>query len=132
MRFSLTPRFSLIVFPLLLSLGGCASHSELASIQLDKSHPQYVSPECRDSMVTGERHKDLKLARMVASPVLVALSGGLLLPVVALNTGLDLSDHVDASDMTDRCGGRGKNNTEIASEVAAGAALGLAVGLPAK
>ena len=83
-------------------------------------------------MVTGERHKDLKLARMVASPVLVALSGGLLLPVVALNTGLDLSDHVDASDMADRCGGRGKNNADIASDVAAGAAVGLAVGLPAK
>jgi hypothetical protein len=69
---------------------------------------------------------------MLVSPALIALSGGLLLPVVAMNTGLDLSDHVDASDMTDRCGGRGKNNADIASEVAAGAALGLAVGLPAK
>jgi hypothetical protein len=69
---------------------------------------------------------------MLVSPALVALSGGLLLPVVAMNTGLDLSDHVDASDLADRCGGRGKNNTDIASDVAAGAALGLAVGLPAK
>jgi hypothetical protein len=34
--------------------------------------------------------------------------------------------------MVDRCGGRGKNNAEIASEVAAGTALGLAVGLPSK
>jgi hypothetical protein len=49
-----------------------------------------------------------------------------------MNTGLDLSDHVDASDLADRCGGRGKNNADIASDVAAGAALGLAVGLPAK
>jgi hypothetical protein len=119
-------------FFLLLSVGGCASQYELTSIQLDKSHPQYSSAECRDSMSAGERHKDLKLARMLASPALVALSGGLLLPVVALNTGLDLADHVDASDMADRCGGRGKNNAEIATEVATGAALGLAVGLPAK
>jgi hypothetical protein len=130
MRFSLTPR--LLVFPLLLSLGGCASHFELAAIELDKSHPQYASAKCQDSMTAGERHKDLKLARMVASPLLVALSGGLLLPVVAINSGLDLSDHVDASDMADFCGGRGKNNAEIASEVAAGAALGIAVGLPSK
>jgi hypothetical protein len=130
MSFSLISR--VVLLGLLLSLGGCASQYELTTIQLDKSHPQYASPKCQDSMAAGERHKDLKLARMVASPVLVALSGGLLLPVVAINTGLDLSDHVDASDMADFCGGRGKNNAEIATEVAAGAALGIAVGLPAK
>jgi hypothetical protein len=130
MRFSLTTRT--VVFPLLLSLGGCASHSELTAIQLDKSNPQYASAKCQESIAAGERHKDLKLARMLASPLLVALSGGLLLPVVAMNSGLDLADHVDASDMADFCGGRGKNNAEIASEVAAGAALGIVVGLPAK
>ena len=116
----------------MLSLGACASQHELTSVQLDKSHPQYDTAECRDSLAAGQRHKDLKLARMLVSPALVALSGGLLLPVVAMNTGLDLSDHVDASDLADRCGGRGKNNADIASDVAAGAALGLAVGLPAK
>ena len=83
-------------------------------------------------MAAGQKHKDLKLTRMLVSPALVALSGGLLLPVVAMNTGLDLSDHVDASDMADRCGGRGKNNAEIASDVATGAALGIAVGMPTK
>ncbi len=130
MRVSLIIR---VVVPVLaLSLGACASQSELTSIQLDKSHPQYDSSECRDSMAAGQKHKDLKLTRMLVSPALVALSGGLLLPVVAMNTGLDLSDHVDASDMADRCGGRGKNNAEIASDVATGAALGIAVGMPAK
>ena len=130
MRFSLKPR--LVVFPLLLSLGGCASQSELTSIHLDKDHPQYVSRECRNSIAAGEVHKDLKTATMVASPALILLSGGLLLPILAMNTGLDAADRVDASDMANQCGGRGQTSSEIASDVAVGAALGAAAGLPAK
>ncbi len=130
MRFSLTHR--LLVFPLLLSLSGCASQSELTAIRLDKSHPQYASRECRNSISAGEVHKDLKTATMVASPALVLLSGGLLLPILAMNTGLDAADRVDASDMANRCGSRGQTSSEIASDVAIGAALGAAAGLPAK
>ena len=130
MRFSWTPR--LVVFPLLLSLGGCASQSELTAIQLDKDHPQYASRECRNSIASSEVHKDLKTATMVASPALVLLSGGLLLPILAMNTGLDAADRVDASDMANQCGGRGQTSSEIASDVAIGAALGAAAGIPAK
>jgi hypothetical protein len=130
MRFPWPPHR--VVFLLLLGLGSCASKYELTAVQLDKSHPQYESPACRERMAAGEVHKDLKLGRMLVSPALVALSGGLLLPILAVNTGLDIADHVDSSNMADLCGGRGQNNAEIASEVAAGAALGLAVGLPAK
>ena len=130
MRFSLTSR--LVVFPLLLSMGGCASQSELTAIRLDTAHPLYASRECRNSIAAGEVHKDLKTATMVASPALILLSGGLLLPILAMNTGLDAADRVDASDMANQCGGRGQTSSEIASDVAVGAALGAAAGLPAK
>ena len=130
MRVSWTPR--LVVFPLLLSLGGCASQSELTAIHLDKDHPQYASRECRNSIAAGEVHKDLKTATMVASPALILLSGGLLLPILAMNTGLDAADRVDASDMANQCGGHGQTSSEIASDVAVGAALGAAAGIPAK
>ena len=130
MRFSLLPR--VVFFPLLLSLSGCASQSELTAIRLDPAHPKYATRDCRDSIAAGEIHKDVKTATMVASPAVIVLSGGLLLPIVAMNAGLDAADRVDASDMAKRCGGRGQKSSEIASDVATGAALGVAAGFPAK
>jgi hypothetical protein len=130
MRFSLTTR--LVIGLLLLSLVGCASQSELTAIRLDTAHPQYATRECRNSIAAGEVHKDLKTATMVASPALIVLSGGLLLPLLAMNTGLDVADRVDASDMANQCGGRGQTSSEIASDVAVGAALGAAAGMPTK
>ena len=130
MRVSLIIR---VVVPVLaLSLGACASQSELTAIRLDTAHPQYATRECRNSIAAGEVHKDLKTATMVASPALIVLSGGLLLPLLAMNTGLDVADRVDASDMANQCGGRGQTSSEIASDVAVGAALGAAAGMPTK
>ena len=77
-------------------------------------------------------HRDVKTVSMVATPVLLLLSGGLLLPVLAANVGLDAVDRIDASNMVTRCGGRGESGSEIAGSVAAGAVLGAATGLAPK
>ena len=113
-------------------LGGCASQSELAALRLDPNKPQYRSEGCQSSIAGSAVHRDVKSVTMVATPVLLILSGGLLLPVVAANAGLDAVDRVDASNMTTRCGGQGESGSEIAGSVATGAALGAVTGLAPK
>lgn len=128
-----TTYFSRICVTLLsLSLVGCASQSELAAIRLDTTHPLYKSEACQKALSTVENHKDAKSVSNVATPVLVLLSGGLLLPVVAANAGLDTVDRVDASNLETRCGGKGKTKDEIVEKVVGGAAFGLAGGAVGK
>jgi len=113
-------------------LGGCASQSELTALRLDPGNPKYRSEDCQRSIEGGTVHRDIKSVSMVATPVLLVVSGGLLLPVLAANAGLDAVDRIDASNMANRCGARGESGAEIAGSVATGAALGAATGLAPK
>ncbi len=113
-------------------LAGCASQSELAALRLDPNKPQYRSEGCQSSIAGSAVHRDVKTVTMVATPALLILSGGLLLPVLAANAGLDAADRIDASNMTTRCGGQGESGSEIAGSVVTGAALGAATGLAPK
>lgn len=113
-------------------LGGCASESELTAIRLDTSHPLYATESCQQSVNAARIHQDAKLVTSVATPVLVLLSGGLLLPMVGANAVLDASDRIDASNMATRCGGKGKTAEQITEGVVQGAAFGLVTGLPGK
>lgn len=124
--------FKLLSLVLVVSLGGCASQSELAALRVDPNNPQYHSQGCQSSIAGGTVHRDIKSVTMVATPVLLVLSGGLLLPVLAANAGLDAVDRIDASNMVTRCGGRGETAGEIAGSVATGAVLGTATGLAPK
>lgn len=112
-------------------LCACASESELTAIRLDTSHPLYASEACQQSLSAAHIHQDTKLVSTIATPVLVLLSGGLLLPLIGANAGLDAVDRIDASNMATRCGGKGKTADQIAEGVLQGAALGLAR-VPAK
>lgn len=110
----------------------CASESELVAIRLDTNHPLYLSDACQQSLAKVESHKTAKQVSTLATPLLVVLSAGLLIPVVAANAGLDTADHVDASNLASRCGGKGKSNVEIAGKVVQGAALGMVSVIPNK
>ena len=114
------------------ALCGCASESELTAIRLDTSHPLYASESCQQSLNGARMHQDAKLATSVVTPVLVLLSGGLLLPLVGANAVLDTADRIDASNLATRCGGKGKTADQIAEGVVQGAAFGLVTGLPGK
>jgi hypothetical protein len=114
------------------ALCGCASESELTAIRLDTSHPLYTSESCQQSLNAVRMHQDVKLVSSVATPVLVLLSGGLLLPLVGANAALDTADRIDASNLATRCGGKGKSADQIAEGVVQGAAFGLVTGLPGK
>ena len=115
--------FSLL---LLSALAGCASQSELTARRLDRDNPKYKTAGCQDSLSAAEAHRDIKNVRTIASPVLLFVSGGLLLPVLAANAGLDTVDHVDAAKMAENCGAQAQTNAEIATDVALGTAVGVA------
>ncbi len=121
-------RLSMLLLPLAALLTSCASQSELMEMGLDPAHPKYQTTACRESRGGSAFHRDAREVSMVASPLLVVLSGGLLLPVVAANAGLDYVDRVDASNMATRCGGRGNSADDIARSVTAGAALNAMTG----
>lgn len=111
---------------LLAAVTGCASQSELTAIRLNRDNPKYKSSGCQDSLAAAETHKNIKTARTIASPVVLFFSGGLLLPVVAANAGLDTVDHVDAAKIAESCGGTPQTKAEMATDVAVGAAVGVA------
>jgi hypothetical protein len=112
-----------------LYLAGCASQSAQSFANLDRNNPAYQSERCQQAIRDAEIHDDIKLGRMLASPVALILSGGLLLPaVLAVNVGLNTVDHVDAAKLDWQCGGKGKSQEEIVKSVARGAAFDFATG----
>lgn len=132
MKISFPVKALSLAIVLSLSLAGCASQSELAALRLDPKNPKYRSEACQKSIAGSAAHRDAKTASMVATPILLVVSGGLLLPVLAANTALDTVDRVDAANMATRCGGRGESAGDIAGSVATGAVLGAATGLGPK
>ena len=110
----------------LLSLTGCASQSRKTAANLDMSHDQYNSRECQMAIGRARVHDEIKYSRIIASPVVLLLGGGpLLLPVLAVNAGLDTADHLEASDISVYCGGTETPNTSIAREVLMGVGFGI-------
>ena len=116
----------LLICAVAVALAGCATESELAAIRLDRNDPKYATSECQRSIAASSVHSDRKNASMIASPALLLVSGGLLIPVVAANALLDYSDHADASAMSVSCGGKGKSQAEIAESVSTRAVIGVA------
>ena len=107
--------------------GNAAAAAASAAITAGRLRDGRMSRPANDHIVNHA-----PVVTMVATPVLLVLSGGLLLPVLAANVGLDAVDRIDASNMVTRCGGRGESAGEIAGSVATGAVLGADIGLAPK
>ncbi len=120
------PTTVLLMCAVAAAVAGCATESEMAAIRLDRNDPKYASHECQQSIAASSVHTDRKNASMIASPALLLISGGLLLPVVAANAVMDYSDHSDASEMSVNCGGKGKSQAEIVESVSTRAVIGVA------
>lgn len=107
-------------------LAGCASESRVKVVNLDQRHQMYKTEGCQQAITNAKVYDELKLARIVASPVAILLSGGtLLLPVLATNAGLETLDHMEASSISVSCGGPETPAEDMAMEVLKGAAIGL-------
>lgn len=127
------PRRNLIAASVLASLAiplaGCVSTSRATAMALDDNKPQYVTEGCQTAIRSTDLHEDLYIGRVIASPLLLLVTAGAAAPlVIGGNVALDTADRVDASKMSETCGGRGKSAAEIATDVAGNAALGAATG----
>lgn len=110
-------------------LTACVSTSRATARALDDTHPLYASDECQDAIEAASIHQDLYTGRMILTPVLVVLTAGAAAPLMmGSNVLLDAADRVDASDLSEECGGDGRSTGEIAAAVAGHAALGAATG----
>ena len=116
---------AILLIPLLTSgLSGCASYTAVAAKKLDPNHPRYQRQDCAATIAKKvEVQEDIKLARTIATPVVLLLSAGLALPVVAANIGLDVNDQKTAAHLTEQCSDKKVGNEDIALEVGKNAAL---------
>ena len=114
---------------LCLPLAGCLSTSRATALALDDRKPQYESAGCKRAIESTALHEDLYIGRLIATPVIAILTAGAAAPfLIGGNVALDTVDRVDASSMSEACGGPGKTTGEIATDVATNAALGAATG----
>ena len=112
-----------------LGLTGCSSQTRQVASNLDMRKPEYHSRECQMALGQVARQDNIRYTRTLASPVALLVGGApWLLPLLAVNAGLDTVDHLEASDLSVYCGGPEKPSGQIAREVMLGVGFGLGLG----
>lgn len=114
---------------LAVNLIGCASQTRNMADSISPHGPQYKDDACQRSFQLAPLHDDIKLTRSIATPALLLLSGGsYLLPLLGVNMGLDALDHLDASHVSQACGGFATPPENILEKVVLGAGFSLFTG----
>lgn len=111
---------------LAISLTACASNTRTMAESINPETENFKDPACQRSFQLATLHDDIKLTRTIATPSLLLLTGGTyLIPLIGLNIGLDALDHVDASHVSQVCGGFATPPKNILEKVLLGAGLGV-------
>ena len=111
---------------LVMSLVACASNTRTMAKSINPETENFKDPACQRSFELATLHDDIKLTRTIATPSLLLLTGGTyLIPLIGLNIGLDALDHVDASHVSQVCGGFATPPKNILEKVLLGAGLGV-------
>lgn len=110
----------------LASITGCASNTRNMAESISPHNEKFKEPACQRSFELAELHDDIKWARTIATPTILLLSGGsYLLPLIGANMGLDAMDHLDASHVSQACGGFATPPKNILEKVLIGAGFGI-------
>jgi len=113
----------------ILILSGCASQTRNMANSINSITPQYNEPACQRSFELAPLHDDIKRVRSIFTPTFIFLSGGsYLLPLLGLNMSLDALDHLDASYVSQVCGGFATPVENILEKVVLGAGFNLFTG----
>jgi hypothetical protein len=113
----------------LVSLTGCASHTRNMAQSIKSSSEKFKETVCQRSFELAPLHDEIRLTRSIATPTLLVLTGGAyLLPMIGINMGLDALDHLDASHVSQACGGFATPAENILEKVVLGAGFSLFAG----
>jgi hypothetical protein len=97
----------------------CASHSFKAASNLDVSDKKFESDHCQKTLKVADRHQNMKLLRVVLSPIAVLGTGGLLtLPVLAANSVAEVTDNFHSASVLESCSNSKKSNETILADSA--------------
>ena len=114
---------------MLVSLTGCASHTRSMAQSINSSSEKFNETVCQRSFELAPLHDEIRLARTIATPTLLLLTGATyLLPMIGINMGLDALDHLDASHVSKACGGFTTPAENILEKVVLGAGFSLFTG----
>jgi hypothetical protein len=118
--------FRIALLMVLISLTACASNTRSMADSISPHAEKFKDPACQRSFELAALHDDIKLTRTIATPALLILTGGsYLLPLIGANMGLDALDHVDASHVSQVCGGFATPSKNILEKVFIGAGFGV-------
>ena len=113
----------------LVTLTGCTSHTRSMAQSIKPSSEKFKETVCQRSFELAPLHDEIRLARTIAAPTLLLLTGGTyLLPMIGINMGLDALDHLDASNVSKACGGFATPAENILEKVVLGAGFSLFTG----
>jgi hypothetical protein len=96
---------------------------------IKSSSEKFKETVCQRSFELAPLHDEIRLTRSIATPTLLLLTGGAyLLPMIGINMGLDALDHLDASHVSQACGGFATPAENILEIVVLGAGFSLFAG----
>jgi hypothetical protein len=114
---------------LMLGLSGCASHTRSMADSIQPHSEKFKDPACQRSFQLAALHDDIRLTRALATPTLLLLtSGAYFVPLLGVNMGLDALDQLDASHVSQTCGGFPTPALNIVEKVVLGAGFSLFTG----
>ena len=112
----------------LLVISSCSSKTKEVALIVKKNGSPVSNEECNSFIKNTATQELLKYGRIIATPILLAVSGGaLLIPVISANAGLDTQDRLNASKLAKKCNIKNeiKSEKDIAYDVVKGVTLGI-------
>ena len=114
---------------IILTISGCASETAKMAhqINIDKKniYNDKNSDACQNLKSTNVEKEDrIFNSRLIATPIIGILGIFAAPAILAANLSFDLKDRISASNLSKVCGGKGIDNTKIASDVVINGSLG--------
>ena len=118
----------IFLFVCVIVISSCSSKTKQVALIVKENGQAVSNEECNLFIKNTVTQELLKYGRIIATPILLAVSGGaLLIPVISANAGLDTQDRLNASKLAEKCNIKNeiKTGKDIAFDVVKGVTLGI-------
>ena len=118
----------IFLFVCITLISSCSSKTKQVALIVKKNGDAVSNEECNLFLKNTATQELLKYGRIIATPILLAASGGaLLIPVISANAGLDTQDRLNASKLAKKCNIKNeiKSGKDIVYDVVKGVTLGI-------